>query len=246
MAKKLVIVAAGLALFGIITLGGIEITFSSWFCISCHEMKELGNNWKFSKHGPYNAANPKMHNCMKCHSQPGLVGLFKAKVTGLLSLVYHITGNYHFEAAQPIVCIRDGCHQLEDMDRAIRPDKTVNLNHLKHIKLMQKVGTRNQCMPCHRRIAHGEATHLPDMKKDCFGTCHTNQDINAAKCTSCHPAHLGIRFEGKEVSLLDLHPEVACIECHEGFCRSSESTCEQCHEGKGYGNLSIIRRGKNS
>jgi len=241
LVKKLVLILVGLLVFGMITIGGIELTCSSWFCISCHEMKELGDSWKFSKHGPYNANNPKMHDCMKCHSQPGIVGFLKAKISGLFSLVYHLSNNYHIEATQPVVCIREGCHQLEELDRVdLRSDRVVGMNHRKHIKVMEKVGTRSLCMPCHRRIAHGYDNYMPDMKKDCLATCHIDEDIKASRCSFCHQSHLEIRLKGKEASLLDLHGETSCVECHEGLCRATGNTCEQCHEGEGYGSLIIV------
>lgn len=239
--KKLAIVAAGLALFGVMTVGGMELSCSSWFCISCHEMKELGNNWEFSKHGPYNANNPKMYNCLKCHAQPGVTGLLKAKVSGLFSVVYHLGRNYHLEATQPVVCIREGCHQLEDLDRADRPDQVVSFNHAKHIKVMEKIGARSQCMPCHRKIAHGENTYLPDMKKDCLATCHANERITASKCNSCHANHPDIQLKGKDVSLFELHKDadVSCTDCHIGLCKATARTCDGCHEGDNYGSLII-------
>ncbi|MEW5804272.1 MAG: NapC/NirT family cytochrome c [bacterium] len=239
LAKKLTLAVAGLLLSGVVTVGGIDLTCSSWFCITCHEMKELGNNWRFSKHGPYNPNNPEMHNCLKCHAQPGLVGLLKAKVSGLFSLSYHLGGNYHVEATQPVVCIRGGCHQLEDLDRANRPNRTVALNHSQHVKVMQKVGTRSHCMPCHRNIAHGEDSYLPNMRKDCFLTCHTAEGITSSKCTSCHPVHPDVRLEGRSTPLLALHKDanVTCLECHAGLCKASENTCDECHAGNDYGNL---------
>lgn len=245
-AKKLTITAIGLLLFGAITVGGMELTCSSWFCISCHEMKELGSSWQFSKHGPYNPDNPQMHNCLKCHAQPGVIGFLKAKVSGIFSLVYHLGGNYHIEATQPVVCIRDGCHQLKDLDRADRPNRVVTLNHAKHIKVMEKVGTRYQCMPCHRTIAHGEDGHLPDMKKDCLVTCHTDQGISALKCTSCHTNHPDVRVKGQDASLLELHKDstVSCTECHRGLCKATENTCDGCHKGNGYGSLIILHEKK--
>jgi len=66
LTKKLALIVIGLILFGIITAGGIELTCNSWFCISCHKMKELDTTWNFSKNGPYESNNPKMHNCLKC------------------------------------------------------------------------------------------------------------------------------------------------------------------------------------
>jgi len=242
--KKLTIIVMGLALAGIITIGGMELNCSSWSCISCHEMKELGSNWKFSKHGPYNAANPEMHDCLKCHSQPGAAGFLKAKISGLFSVAYHVGRDYHIEATQPVVCIRGGCHQLEDLDkadRADRPDRMVVLNHAEHIKVMKKVGTRYQCMPCHRNIAHGEETYLPDMKRDCFVTCHNEKGIADTKCTSCHPAHPDIHLKGRDASLFALHKDanISCIECHTEICKATAHTCDQCHKGKNYGSLII-------
>ncbi|MEW5817414.1 MAG: NapC/NirT family cytochrome c [Spirochaetota bacterium] len=239
MGKKLTLVAVGVVLFGAIAFAGIELTCTSWFCLSCHEMKELGAAWKLSKHGP---DNPEMHNCMKCHSQPGLLGLLKAKIAGLFSLVYHLTGDYHLEATQPVVCVRSECHHIEDLDRATRPDQTVTLSHAKHIKVMKSIGTRYQCMPCHRDIAHGEQKFLPDMKTSCF-LCHTNQDIAASNCALCHPKHPAVRLTDDETPILEYHQDVKCVECHTEACKATKATCDTCHEGENYGDR-VVYKGK--
>jgi cytochrome c nitrite reductase small subunit len=233
--KKVLFLLACFGLLGVTFYTGIELTCTPWFCTSCHEMKTLGDSWKLSKHGP---SNPKTHNCMKCHAQPGAVGFVKAKINGLFSLVYHFSGNYHIEATQPVVCLRGGCHQMEEMDRAFRPDQTAKLNHANHINVMKKIGTRHQCMPCHRNIAHGQETYLPDMKKDCF-VCHTDnyQEICSTNCNSCHSAsHQKVRLAGQELPLLDLHndAEVSCTECHEETQAAMKASCEGCHEDENY------------
>ena len=243
-AKKFFFMTAGLAVVGVIAFAGLEITCSSWFCTSCHEMEGLGDNWKYSRHGP---SNPKMSNCMKCHAQPGFIGLMKAKINGAFSLVYHLSGNYHLEATQPVVCLQGGCHLLEDLDRANRPHQVVALNHAAHIEVMKKIGTRYQCMPCHRHIAHGKGKYLPDMKADCLRTCHTDRPIVSSNCALCHLTHPDIRlkaeeaFPGEEISLMALHkdPEVSCLECHVGLSKTTQGSCQGCHGGKNYDPLVI-------
>ncbi|MGA1876015.1 MAG: NapC/NirT family cytochrome c [bacterium] len=239
--KKLIIIIVGIVLFGVIAFAGIELTCTSWFCLRCHEMEELGASWKLSKHGP---DNPKMNNCMKCHAQPGFLGFVKAKISGLFSLVYHLSGDYHLEATQPVVCIREGCHQLEDLDRASRPDKTVAMDHGIHIKVMKEVGTRYQCMPCHRDIAHGDETFLPDMKSVCF-LCHTDKSIGADNCALCHPTHPKVGLEGEDADLMELHQDsgTSCVECHTEACKATKATCDSCHEGDNYGDM-VIYKGK--
>lgn len=240
MGKKLALIGVGLVLFGVMAVGGIELTCTSWFCLSCHEMKELGATWKLSKHGP---DNPEMDNrCMKCHSQPGLLGLLKAKIGGLFSLAYHLSGNYHLEATQPVVCIREGCHQIADLDRATRPDRTVTINHAKHIKVMKTIGTRYGCMPCHRDIAHGEEKFLPDMKTSCF-LCHTNRDIGASNCALCHPKHPLVQLKDDTTSLLEYHQDAKCADCHAESCKATKATCDTCHEGENYGQR-VVFKGK--
>lgn len=238
--KKLVIIAIGVILFGVIAFAGIELTCTSWFCLRCHEMQELGESWKLSKHGPN---NPDMNNCMKCHAQPGALGFVKAKVSGLFSLVYHLTGQYHLEATQPVVCVRGGCHQIDDLDRADRPNKTITMNHAIHIKVMKEIGTRSQCMPCHRDIAHGEQTFLPDMKSVCF-LCHTEKGIGADNCALCHPTHPQVSLQSGE-TIMELHPsdQVSCTDCHADACAATKATCEACHEGDNYGEQ-VVYQGK--
>ena len=228
--KKIVILLIGLGFLGVLFFAGIEFTCTAWFCTSCHEMKPLGRTWELSKHGPF---NPKIKNCMKCHAKPGVIGFLKAKINGLFSLAYHVTGNYHLEATQPVVCLREGCHKLDELNRANRPDQIVKVDHQKHVEIMKKAGMRHQCMPCHRNIAHGEEGFMPDMKKDCF-ICHKEgyQQIAASNCTGCHgSSHSNFALEGEDGELLELHSEVemSCMECHTDF-DAKKADCEGCHE----------------
>jgi len=246
MAKKLAVIAVGLILFGIIMAVGIEFTCNSWFCISCHKMKELDTTWNFSKHGPYVSNNPKMHDCLKCHAQPGLKGFLKARISGFLCLIDHQKGNdYHRRAIKPVVCIRGGCHQLKDLDeadRSNRPGRIVVMSHARHIKLMKKGEKEPSCMPCHRNVARGEDKYSPDMKKDCLVTCHSDQGL--AECTSCHPTHPDVRLKGRDSSLLDLHKgaNISCTQCHPGLCKAPAAICKECHEDKSFGDPKKIEK----
>ncbi len=239
--RKAAIIIIGLMLCGVIAARGIIFTSNPRFCGSCHEMQELWATWNFSKHGPYNPNNPDIHNCLKCHAKPGVIGSLSAKINRLFSIAYHFSGNYLIEATHKVACIQGGCHQMEDMDRAFRPDRTVRLNHANHLKVMKEIGTRYQCMPCHRNIAHGEEKYRPNMKADCITLCHTDRDISSINCVLCHATHPSIALKGKESALLELHKdaEITCIGCHREKDKAMKAGCGDCHEDKNYRDLVV-------
>ena len=78
-----------LVLGGGLSLGGHLLEEKREFCLTCHEMKPLGEG--------YYASGASLHhqNCIICHSGPGLTGALAAQMTGIKELVIHAVGTPH-------------------------------------------------------------------------------------------------------------------------------------------------------
>lgn len=154
--RKRLVVYGGLAIvLGLALFGAVKYTSRSEFCITCHEMKPLYSTWKNSSHSSV--------ECIKCHSDPGVVGLVKTKTQALKEVYLHITGTYE----QPITINWDtaaftarclGCHQ------DIKGRGTAhNLSHF---------NVNITCADCHKGLVHNSETNnrLPS-RKVCI-RCH--------------------------------------------------------------------------
>ncbi|MCK4419745.1 NapC/NirT family cytochrome c, partial [Candidatus Aerophobetes bacterium] len=75
---KALIVAGILVAILVVSLVGFEVTSLPIFCSSCHNMKPYYESWKVSSHNEV--------NCIKCHSDPGLVPYLKTKANGLVEV----------------------------------------------------------------------------------------------------------------------------------------------------------------
>ena len=231
MFRKLLLVLVILIVVAGVSVAGIEITCTPWFCNRCHEMNEYFDSWTLCDHGPETGRNLK--NCMKCHVRPGFLNFLKAKANGIFSLLFHLSGYHHVEATLPVICLREGCHsieQLDEFDSTADPAETVRLNHRMHIEVNEKIGTRYKCMPCHKNVAHGKQQQfMPDMKDTCF-LCHSDTDIRYKNFASCHPEHPLIK--GDIEDLYDIHAEndVGCEECHIDAHKANEISCLNCHD----------------
>lgn len=263
--KLLVISGVGLFLMSVAALAGVKLSSTAWFCLCCHETSNIAATWRKSKHGPVNS---KESTCIQCHSRPGLLGFLQSQVETTFAHLEFFdktfpsslsTPNCQAYLAQPapallrpplppttcepVSCTQSGCHQIEDIDNHARPDRLIALNHVKHIQVMEKIGTISECMPCHRDVAHGEGSFLPNMKSSCF-LCHKERDIAAANCTLCHSTHPKVQLtNGKATTLPELHKaaKIPCTKCHLDICEATKAACDKCHKGKGYENLVVYQ-----
>ncbi|GAW92988.1 cytochrome c3 family protein [Calderihabitans maritimus] len=144
-----------LAITALIVLG-IEYTSRPEFCSSCHEMKEFYTSWTTSSH--------RNVNCLKCHSDPGLVGLIKTKIKALGEVYHHFTQTYE----TPIKinsetwsfsrrCLR--CHQ-EVVDKSNGP------HNQKHFAMEMA------CTRCHEGLVHNPQTNTRLPSRQICRSCH--------------------------------------------------------------------------
>ncbi len=79
-------VGAALCFFGILI---VHSTSKASFCLSCHEMRPAGADWKVSAH--YANSKGVVAECKDCHIKPGLIHEILAKMTdGTKDLMFHI------------------------------------------------------------------------------------------------------------------------------------------------------------
>lgn len=153
--RKLLLSVSILSLVGLaLVVVAIKYTSGSAFCVNCHEMKPIYEAWQSSKHSSV--------ECMKCHSDPGIVGLVETKVKALSEVYRHFTKTYR----QPITidadtaafsnrCLR--CHDIKGKS----PEH--NLTHF---------SSDVNCADCHQGLVHNPATNRKLPTSDICEKCH--------------------------------------------------------------------------
>src|SRR5262249_25987993 len=84
--KYLTVALLVIVVFFALGLIGVESTWSSKFCSSCHEMKPEYYTWKASTHSEV--------ECVKCHIGSGTKEYAQAKANGLLQVYKKATQTY--------------------------------------------------------------------------------------------------------------------------------------------------------
>lgn len=154
---------------GIIFWGGfntaMELSNSTAFCTSCHEMAPVYEEWQQSAHG-HNASGVSA-TCADCHVPKPWGAKMARKIQATLNEVPHwmlgtIDTPEKFEAHREDMALRvwagmratnsrecRSCHALETMDLELQ-DRSARRRHtLEHF---QKKG--ETCIDCHQGVAH--------------------------------------------------------------------------------------------
>ena len=209
--------------------GMFEYTKRYAFCKGCHEMNQAHDTWMSSKHGPILG---EIDSCMACHAEEGVIGYIKAKLSGIRSVYYHITGQITgrylevVKGTKPVYCTKSGCHALNDLDSGLK----INVNHEFHARM------GFNCISCHDRIAHGWDEGLrstPNMQDACFN-CHNNHIASHDHCGMCH-VYQEKMLEGAGGVGVECIPsphkeDFACKDCHTHACAPDLHNCTDCHE----------------
>lgn len=144
------VVLSGLALYG-----AMEYTSRSAFCADCHEMEPAVKTWQSSGH--------RLVECIKCHSDPGPVGLVRTKIQALKEVYRHVTNTYH----KPISFTTDksvfnnrclGCHKGISGRGAAH-----NTAHL---------SSGINCTDCHQGLVHNAQTNRQMPTRKVCIRCH--------------------------------------------------------------------------
>lgn len=162
--------AGALVMLAVIIGGykGIHYTSTTGFCLSCHSMKTVGEEYQQSIH--FKNASGVRAECADCHIPPGIIPTLTRKAEALNDL-YHeyfsptIETPEKFEQKREELAKREwdrmtangsaackSCHSYTAMDHAKQSPQAA--------EQMTKAGLENNnCISCHKGIAH----HKPDM-----------------------------------------------------------------------------------
>ncbi len=140
--KTVLLTLTSILFISLLSLGGLQLSSTPEFCITCHEMKPEYVTWQASAHGKV--------NCIKCHIEPGVTNVIKHKISAMKQLYYHFNKSYYLpiEMPEPIpnqTCL--GCHSL---NRGISPSGDIKVPHLTHYN------KGVLCVECHAGVVHGK------------------------------------------------------------------------------------------
>jgi nitrate/TMAO reductase-like tetraheme cytochrome c subunit len=226
-------IGAMVVLMALFTFAAVEVTGQPGFCNSCHIMNEFYDSWQTSSHGEI--------DCLKCHTEPGLVNYARAKINGLAQTVDCIVGRVGTKPngyVPDASCLRSGCHDAAKLVAEPVDFGSVKFTHAKHIA--QTVdGIRIECGTCHN---HFEGDEHFNVNTDVCYTCHflkqssTGKRLVQTDCRSCHETPDKVIERGMvSVNHAEfVSYQVNCDDsCHKGQIeqdsRVDENTCLMCH-----------------
>jgi cytochrome c nitrite reductase small subunit len=132
-------------LFTLISIEGYHAAGNPVFCLSCHSMKEVGFNWKQSRH--------KQFACIECHLPDSNIAVqvtYKAKA-GLHDL-YHET----LRAYPAAISISPEAREIAE-GNCLRC-------HFSTVENTFMVGGGGDCLKCHRSLVHGTGKEAGGIK----------------------------------------------------------------------------------
>ncbi|ANA21772.1 pentaheme c-type cytochrome TorC [Salmonella enterica subsp. diarizonae] len=160
-AAAMVLVIAG-------TWQGVHYTSTTEFCLSCHAMRTVGEEYRSSTH--FRNASGVRAECKDCHIPPGIVPTLVRKTEALNDL-YHtfispsIDTPEKFAGKRAELAQREwqrmsannsatckSCHRYEAMDHAKQSANAA-------AQMSAAAAKNSNCIDCHKGIAH----HKPDM-----------------------------------------------------------------------------------
>jgi len=224
---KALIVAGILVAILVVSLAGFEVTSFPKFCSTCHNMKPYYESWQVSSHNEV--------NCIKCHSDPGLVPYLKTKANGLVEVAIYLSGNlptsYQTEVSDES-CLREGCHSQEKLkEEKVDFEKGISFEHETHLETL-KDEFRLRCTSCHSQIVQDE--HISVATSTCF-SCHFKKEEpnkGIAECTFCHSAlaeMTEVKFNHEPI----VKAGMDCLNCHKepvkGEGEVDQEKCLFCH-----------------
>jgi len=138
----------------------VDKTGQPEFCMSCHEMKPMGESFKFSVHGGNNPQGFAAHHCTDCHlPHNSLAGYLVAKgISGTRDFLAHIglmkmvdfkenfyeMKNYVYDSA----CLH--CHEgMKEPAKAVGLSEDIKEIHERYYWKPKKEGKDISCVTCH-------------------------------------------------------------------------------------------------
>ncbi|MCL1791017.1 MAG: NapC/NirT family cytochrome c [Peptococcaceae bacterium] len=152
----------------VIIVGGaftVELSSQTFFCNTCKVMNTFHDEWENSSHASV--------DCIKCHSQPGILGLAEAKMNGLSQFVVNLTGApdpADIKADENAVhCI--SCHQDKPRSNVEQAKDAKDPHSDRHFPEMS-------CVTCHTGLTHDKTLNKSRPSRDTCFRCHlTDMDL---------------------------------------------------------------------
>lgn len=222
-------------LFIVVLAGAAEYTSRPSFCPTCHYMETFYQSWRTSAHNKV--------DCVECHFEPGLRGVIKGKLNGLVQIVSYISSSYKkrkpFAEIPDNTCARSGCHEKQAIQDTLYYFKGIAFSHKHHLQELKR-GKTLKCTSCHSQIVQG--THIEVTSSTCFN-CHFKKSDDPehkydklANCTTCHNwdkiskvQMADFRYDHSNV----VQNKINCYSCHTntvaGNGEVGKERCFQCH-----------------
>lgn len=173
-------IVAGVVLFVLAVMaGGMAVyTKQSGFCASCKIMQTRYVAWERSTHARSIHAQA---DCIECHSEPGVVGEFRAHLNGARYVLERITGGHRGPLLGAKVYTK-ACEECHKPTEIVVKNPGHAINHVAHL-------THNlECFQCHINLAHGTLLGEPSAHPmETCASCHRRQQFQMSRCTVCHP-----------------------------------------------------------
>jgi len=174
----LVIIAGAVLFILVVTAGGMAVySKQSSFCGSCKIMQTRYVAWERSTHARSVHA---MADCIECHSEPGIIGEFRAHLNGARYVAERLTGTHAGPLLGAKVYTRacEQCHKVSDI---VVKNPGHHVNHAAHLE------HNVQCFQCHVNLAHGTLLGRPNVHPmETCAACHSQQQFQMSTCTRCH------------------------------------------------------------
>lgn len=222
-------------IFVIVLAASAEYTSRPSFCPTCHYMEPFYNSWKSSSHNKV--------VCTQCHFEPGLEGVIKGKLNGLVQIVSYVSTSYKKRKPWADIpdntCTRSGCHVNQSIQDTLYEAKGILFNHKHHLQELKR-GKKLKCTSCHSQIVQG--SHMQVTYATCFN-CHFHKSDDPehkydklSNCQTCHdlknktPEQLSsMRYNHTNV----IKNEMNCSSCHTNVIKGKgevgKERCFQCH-----------------
>ena len=138
----------------------VDKTAKPEFCMSCHEMKPMGESFKISVHGGNNPQGFAAHHCTDCHlPHNSLAGYLIAKgISGTRDFLAHIGLTKMVDFKENFYEMKDyvydsaclHCHEgIKDPEKAVGLSENIKEIHEKFYWQPKKAGKDVSCVTCH-------------------------------------------------------------------------------------------------
>ena len=161
------VIGIGLSFIGAVM---VDKTGQPEFCTKCHEMKPMGETFKFSVHGGNNPVGFAAHHCTDCHlPHDSLIGyLWHKGMSGMRDGLAH-AGTIHKvdfkenfwrmdEYVYDSACLK--CHEgIKNIDEESGLAENIKYIHKEFYWKPKEAGEEVSCTKCHNDYTHPNFAH---------------------------------------------------------------------------------------